>query len=72
MEKRKNNFFDWLTNQISPDGNVQIVYNPNDNALLTSKLQDDNGNVNLFKMIVDKNAPDLEQRIITNDNRNYN
>jgi len=58
MEKGKSNLFNWLM----PNG-VKIVYNPKDNVFLSSKLQDDNGNINLFKMIVDEKAPELTQRI---------
>ena len=57
MEKGKKNLFDYLLPE------VNVVLNPNDNTFLTSKLQDDNGNVNLFRLIVDKNAPELTQRI---------
>lgn len=63
MEKGRKNLFANLL----PEG-VNVVSNPNDNTLWTSRLQDDNGNVNLFRIIIDKDAPLLTQRIITNDN----
>ena len=63
MEQGKNRLFEWLTNQIAPDGNVRVVYEPDNNVFLSSKLTDNNGNVNLFKMIVDRDAPDIRQRI---------
>ena len=39
------------------------MYNSNDNTVFSSRLEDDNGNVNLFRIIVDKNAPEVTQRI---------
>lgn len=57
MEKGKKNLFANLL------PGVNVVLNPNDNTFLSSKLQDDNGNVNLFRLIVDKDAPELTQRI---------
>lgn len=38
-------------------------YNPNSNVLYSSKLTDNQGNVNLFKMIVDKDQPFLQQKV---------
>ena len=52
-----------------PD-NVSVVFDTNNNTLLASKLIDDNGNQNIFRIIVDKNAPDITQRIYANDFRN--
>ena len=57
MEKGRKNLFANLL------PGVNLVLNPNDNTFLSSKLQDDNGNVNLFRIVVDKNAPELTQRI---------
>lgn len=57
MEKGRKNLFANLL------PGVNVVLNPNDNTFLSSKLQDDNGNVNLFRLIVDKDAPELTQRI---------
>jgi hypothetical protein len=62
MEKGKSNLFDWLIGNALPEG-TKVVYNPNDNTVFSSRLEDDNGNVNLFKMIVDEKAPELTQRI---------
>ena len=39
------------------------MINPNDNTVLSSKLQDDNGNISLFKMLIDPNEPFVRQRI---------
>lgn len=61
MEKR-NRLFDWLVENALPEG-TKVVYNSNDNTVFSSRLEDDNGNVNLFRIIVDKNAPEVTQRI---------
>ena len=39
-------------------------------TFFASLLGDDNGNYNLFRFIVDKNAPEITQRIYENDYRN--
>ena len=44
-----------------------IIFDPNDNALLSSKMSDNNGNVNLFRLIIDPNAPLIRQRIGNNE-----
>ena len=44
-----------------------IIFDPNDNTLLSSKMSDNNGNVNLFRLIVDPNAPLIRQRIGNNE-----
>lgn len=51
---------------------LKIVFNPNDNTFLSSLLGDGQGNYNLFRMIVDPKAPEITQRIYTNDYRNNN
>jgi hypothetical protein len=45
---------------------LPIKFDPNDNTFISSKLADDNGNVSLFKLIIDPNEPFIRQRI--NDN----
>jgi hypothetical protein len=50
----------------------KITFNPNDNTFLSSLLGDGQGNYNLFRMIVDPQAPEISQRIYTNDYRNNN
>lgn len=45
---------------------LPIKFDPNDNTFISSKLADDNGNVSLFKLIVDPKGPFIRQR--TNDN----
>jgi hypothetical protein len=40
------------------------------NALFSSLLGDGKGNYNLFRIIIDPNAPILTQRIYNNDYRN--
>jgi hypothetical protein len=44
-----------------------IIFDPNDNTLLSSKMSDNNGNVNLFRLIIDPNAPLIRQRIGNNE-----
>jgi hypothetical protein len=44
-----------------------IIFDPNDNTLLSSKVSDNNGNVNLFRLIIDPNAPLIRQRIGNNE-----
>lgn len=44
-----------------------IRFDPNDNTLLSSKMSDNNGNVNLFRLIIDPNAPLIRQRIGNNE-----
>ena len=44
-----------------------IRFDPNDNALLSSKVSDNNGNVNLFRLIIDPNAPLIRQRTGNNE-----
>ena len=44
-----------------------IKFDPNDNTLLSSKVSDNNGNVNLFRLIIDPNAPLIRQRIGNNE-----
>jgi hypothetical protein len=44
-----------------------IRFDPNDNTLLSSKVSDNNGNVNLFRLIIDPNAPLIRQRIGNNE-----
>lgn len=62
MEKGKKNLFDWLIGNALSEG-TKVVYNPNDNTVFSSRLEDNNGNVNLFRIIYDKNEPMLRQRI---------
>ena len=47
--------------------NFNIIFDPNDNTLLSSKMSDNNGNVNLFRLIIDPNAPLIRQRIGNNE-----
>lgn len=44
-----------------------IRFDPNDNTLLSSKVSDNNGNINLFRLIIDPNAPLIRQRIGNNE-----
>lgn len=44
-----------------------IIFDPNDNTLLSSKMSDNNGNINLFRLIIDPNAPLIRQRIGNNE-----
>lgn len=44
-----------------------IRFDPNDNTLLSSKVSDNNGNVNLFRLIIDPNAPLIRQRTGNNE-----
>lgn len=44
-----------------------IIFDPNDNTLLSNKMSDNNGNVNLFRLIIDPNAPLIRQRIGNNE-----
>ena len=46
---------------------AELRFDPKDNTLLSSRLVDDNGNVNVFGIIVDKNAPFLRQRVNGNE-----
>ena len=39
-------------------------------SLFASLLGDGNGNYNLFRIVIDPNAPEIKQRIYTNDYRN--
>jgi len=70
MENRKGeNFLSRFLAGLVPEG-TNIEFNPNSKALLISRLLDDNGNENIFKIIVDKKEPEIKQRIYTNDSRN--
>ena len=51
--------------------NIKYVFNPDSNDFITSTLSDGNGNINLFRMIIDPKAPDLTQRIYTNARSSY-
>jgi hypothetical protein len=64
-EKKKSYLADLLG---LPEG-AEVKFDPNDNTLLSSKIIDDNGNTNLFRIIIDKDAPFIGQRIYQNDNR---
>lgn len=51
---------------------MRITFNPNSNEIFSSLLGDEQGNYNLFRLIFDKNAPEITQRIYANDDRiNY-
>lgn len=65
-QEKKKNLLAYLLGL--PEG-TNIKFDPNDNTLLSSRLIDDNGNVNNFRIIIDKDAPFIGQRIYQNDNR---
>lgn len=51
---------------------MKITFYPYSNEIFSSLLGDEQGNYNLFRLILDKNAPEITQRIYANDDRiNY-
>ena len=43
---------------------TRFYFDPNDKNFLTSLLADNNGNSNMLRLVMDKNAPTIRQRII--------
>ena len=72
MGNGKNKLYYYLNKLlgIPNDADVTYKFDPNDNTFLSTRLTDNNGNTSLFRLIVDPNAPFIEQRIYANDTRN--